>query len=294
MYDTSFFNKKNFIDKLDEAIFFRYGSPKNNTEQKKYRAFYNDFRHIYPDSIDISQAVRSWRSFSDNNITRLPQLTQLIQICNVLDCDIDFFLTPQKNLRKNISNTAQVTGLSYQTIENINVLYHNKDLGSCLLHQCIDLILSNFHNINAVIGNLSKLIFTIDKNETEIIEKIYDSKIEEKYKTDPDNYHGKCFVDTISDSNFNYFIEFENNLFYPAHFAYDDESSICILDLAKKLDKIRLSITPNLSEFKGDIKILLDTEYVSNEEMYLEWLELEEKHNDIANEHMQHINIVFE
>ena len=68
MYNLEYFTKENFINKLDTAIQIRYGNEKNDTDGKQKRAFYEDFRRKYPDVFDISQAVRSWRSFSKNNI----------------------------------------------------------------------------------------------------------------------------------------------------------------------------------------------------------------------------------
>lgn len=109
MYNEDYFNKENFIEKLNYAVEFRF---------ETYRAFYKAFNDKYT-SFDISQAVRSWRSFSKNNANRLPSINQLIQLCNVLDCDMDYFITDQKELRKDIASASEITGLNYENIEKI-------------------------------------------------------------------------------------------------------------------------------------------------------------------------------
>lgn len=120
MYTENFYNKENFVKKIDNAIEFRYKSEKNNTLRKCNSAFYSDFKEKYPESdFDIAQALRYWRNFCESTKTRLPTLKQLIQICNVLDCDIDYFLTEQSVLRKNIGKTSQEMGFRYTTIENL-------------------------------------------------------------------------------------------------------------------------------------------------------------------------------
>lgn len=126
MYNEDYYSKENFIKKLNYAVEFRF---------ETYRAFYKAFNDKYT-SFDISQAVRSWRSFSKNNANRLPSINQLIQLCNVLDCDMDYFLTEQKELKKDIASASEITGLTY---ENIEKLAHLKYVET----QALDMLISH-------------------------------------------------------------------------------------------------------------------------------------------------------
>lgn len=152
MYDFEYYTKENFIKKLDNAILFKYGNSTNDTDIKRNKAFYDDFERKYPNGIDIRQATRSWRSFSKNNLHRLPQITQLMQICDVLECDIDYFLTPQESFRKEIFDISSALGLDYYTIKEFFKL-------STTEKHIIDALFSRTNASHTLIETIKEMVF---------------------------------------------------------------------------------------------------------------------------------------
>lgn len=127
-YDIKWFdNKFNVGKKIEKAIDYRYS---NLPKHKRRSAFAKDYDNMYISKNEnntgkgIESSLKQWIPGRQK-----PSIEKLMSICNVLDCDIDYFLTEQAELKKEIANASKITGLSYDTIEifnNINTVEHNQ------------------------------------------------------------------------------------------------------------------------------------------------------------------------
>lgn len=154
-YKKDYFNKVNFISKFDKIIEARYRTGKANTPNKQMRAFYSTYKEKYPyDKFDIGTSVRQWRSFKSN---QLPNVENLMKLCSVLECDIDYFLTEQEEFEKDVQQAADYLGLSYETVERIKN-YDGKIKG------LIDVITFDNHNnhSDSVLENADLLFELLD------------------------------------------------------------------------------------------------------------------------------------
>lgn len=257
MYNPDNYSKSTFIDKLDNAIQYRYNNEENNTDNKRNREFYDDFRRKYPDSIDISQAVRSWRSFSENNKTRLPSVKQLMQICNVLDCDIDYFLTEQTELRKDIANSSDITGLKYESIDFLNTISKSQSPLVQMTMQFLDLALSSKDNYNDTITSLACIVFHLDDAESEQIASTYDTNT---------NKDSKGFIDetNLKDYYLNYGGKYYNDSMRDQY--YD---SMLLLELNKGLERLKNQERKYRHSYKGNVEVVILEEDYENEENYI-------------------------
>lgn len=129
-YNPDWYNHESFRTKLKTLYESRYQElPKH----KRRQAFVNDFNKKYykdenseiikhnkndkeGDGKSISTSVNKWLS---QNQPDIPTIHNLIKICDILDCDIDYFLTEQTEFKKEIENASEVTGLSTENIEKI-------------------------------------------------------------------------------------------------------------------------------------------------------------------------------
>lgn len=129
MYNQEYI-KEHFGEKLNKAIKSCYS---DIPDRKRYGKFKDDYcKHAVIEKSKFESRFNSW-------IYRkvIPEIGSIVMICNVLDCDMDYFLTEQEELRKDIVNASEITGLSYDAIQ---VLKQYKDLYRDVLEH---LILSN-------------------------------------------------------------------------------------------------------------------------------------------------------
>lgn len=257
MYNFEYYTKENFIKKLDNAILFKYGNSTNDTDIKRNKAFYDDFERKYPDGVDIRQATRSWRSFSKNNLHRLPQIAQLMQICNVLDCDIDYFLTEQTELRKDIANSSDITGLKYESIEFLNTISKSQSPLVQMTMQFLDLALSSKDNYNDTITSLACIVFHLDDAESEQIASTYDTNT---------NKDSKGFIDetNLKDYYLNYGGKYYNDSMRDQY--YD---SMLLLELNKGLERLKNQERKYRHSYKGNVEVVILEEDYENEENYI-------------------------
>lgn len=112
-YDYVYY-KSNFIKKFNLLLDIRYSNiPKN----KRRRKFFEEYRNRYYS--DIEKKAKNW--FREDYDTRTsPVMETLINICNLLDCDIDYFLTGQTAFHSTFNHASQYIGLDYETVERIS------------------------------------------------------------------------------------------------------------------------------------------------------------------------------
>ncbi|MCM1189380.1 MAG: hypothetical protein NC541_08795 [bacterium] len=150
LYDQSYV-RENFKEKLLKAINTKYsGIPKHKRRGK----FKDDYcKQASIDRTKFENRFSSWvyRGF-------FPETENLIIVCNILHCDMDYFLTEQEELRKSVAHAAETTGLDYDTVDKIEsyspeikqlidrlVLHTNKDNLLKLLNAILAYSLHSHH-----------------------------------------------------------------------------------------------------------------------------------------------------
>lgn len=112
LYDQ-YYARGNFGKKLLKAINNKYSVI---PEHKRRGKFKDDYCELA--SIDRTKFENRFSSWAYRNV--LPETENLIIICNVLDCDIDYFLTTQENLKKDVAHASETIGLQYDTVDIIS------------------------------------------------------------------------------------------------------------------------------------------------------------------------------
>lgn len=129
--------EKNFRTKLKALINSRYANLAPTKRRGKFTEDYDNAFHKDEDGKSVGQSVKSW--LSENSKVKNPGLDILINICELLDCDVDYFLTDQKEFKKETAHASEYLGLSYDTVERISN-YEEKIKG------LLDVIIFNNHN----------------------------------------------------------------------------------------------------------------------------------------------------
>lgn len=112
--------RNNFGKKLLLAIDYHYSDlPKRKRNSK----FKDDF--CISASIERKKFEDTFNSWVYKE--KLPHIETIIDICNILDCEIDYLLTEQETFTKNTENVSKTTGLSPKAIEKIQK-YSNDDM----------------------------------------------------------------------------------------------------------------------------------------------------------------------
>lgn len=106
-YDADYFTKDCFAEKFEFLLNVRYSKL---DEHKRRGQFENDYSEYYLGNIHSS--VSQWFSRRQK-----PSIEKLMNICELLDCDMDYFLTDQKVFKKDTAHASETTGLRYETIE---------------------------------------------------------------------------------------------------------------------------------------------------------------------------------
>lgn len=104
--------KNHFPDKFLKLLECRY--QKNNKNKRKQ--FLDEYSENFVNSVDSQ--INQWCSTAQRD--RVPTLEQLMNICELLDCDIDYFLTEQKVFQRDAQSASNYLGLEYETVERIS------------------------------------------------------------------------------------------------------------------------------------------------------------------------------
>ena len=78
---------------------------------------------------DIRKTAKNWFR-TDYSKRTVPVLNVLINICDILHCDIDYFLTNQTEYNSDIALVSGITGLTFQSVENLIGRNHNINMQS--------------------------------------------------------------------------------------------------------------------------------------------------------------------
>lgn len=130
MLDKEFY--KNFATKLDSIVNDRYG------KRADFATEYSD-RYNAP---GIDETFKNW--FAGRSI---PKAKTLYNLCELLDCDIEYLLGSQKEYRREYRNASDYTGLSSESIEHIAKL-------SKAEKQALD-IMFEYYDMNRFLHSLS-------------------------------------------------------------------------------------------------------------------------------------------
>lgn len=127
--------KSYFPDKFLKLLEYRYLKIDKN---KRRKHFLDEYSEKFVDGVDSQ--INQWCSAAQKD--RVPTLEQLMNICELLDCDIDYFLTEQKVFQRDAQSASNYLGLEYETVERISN-YSDKIKG------LINVIVFDNHNNNS-------------------------------------------------------------------------------------------------------------------------------------------------
>lgn len=122
MLDKEFY--KNFATKLDSIVNDRYG------KRKDFATEYSD-RYNAP---GIDETFKNW--FAGHSI---PKAKTLYNLCELLDCDIEYLLGSQKEYRREYRNVSDYLGLSSKTVEHIAKLNDAQKHALNIMFECYDM-----------------------------------------------------------------------------------------------------------------------------------------------------------
>jgi transcriptional regulator with XRE-family HTH domain len=115
-YNTEYYTPDNFAPKFKKLLDKKYAHLK---EHKQRSTFVKDYFNLFHK--DIKNSIDQWCAYRQK-----PSIESLMNICELLDCDIDYFLTEQEDFKKDITSASEVTGLEYETIEILETLKNSK------------------------------------------------------------------------------------------------------------------------------------------------------------------------
>lgn len=105
--------RENFGKKLLKAIDSHYSNIPRHKRKGKFKDDYCKQANIERDTFENSFGSWAYKKV-------LPYVESIVMICNVLNCDMDYFLTEQEELRKDIAHASKTTGLQYDTVNIIS------------------------------------------------------------------------------------------------------------------------------------------------------------------------------
>ena len=141
-YNANNYTPETFISKFQALLDDRYKHlekhQKRNAFIKAYDQKYNTVNGKQLNSIDST--VKQWFIKKQK-----PSLEKLMNICELLDCDIDYFLTSQADTNKDIAAASETTRLNYHNIEFLTQLNNNniQMLNLMLSHKDFSTLLSS-------------------------------------------------------------------------------------------------------------------------------------------------------
>lgn len=256
-YDNKFYNCNNFSSKYQDAIEQRYGNYKHK-KRVQFRKDFNDKFGVWENGVllsDIKDAEKKWWLG-----TQLPSLANLMNICEVLDCDIDYFLTDQEELRKEIASAAEVTGLSYGSVETLYNFADAMESYDQLSLQCIDFLLSK--DGKHLVPLLYSLLFSIEPYEFSLLEEVHflqnpdiwsdDDEIAEteEYEKIRDSLGGKIGAR---------FLKFGDKLYLPTDLSVTTSSiGSLAYELNQEITKIREREKNKRAKYEGQIEMIVE------------------------------------
>lgn len=106
--------EKHFATKFKILLDSRY---RGLAPRKRRTAFCKDFDNNFPqkDGGSVTQSCKNWFAHVST-----PNLEKLMNICELLNCDIDYFLTEQDVFQKDACSASEYLGLSYDTVERMS------------------------------------------------------------------------------------------------------------------------------------------------------------------------------
>lgn len=108
-YNSKYYTPENFTPKFLKLLDKKYADLKKH---KRRSTFDKDYFNLF--HRDITEMRKHWCTYRQK-----PSIESLINICELLDCDIDYFLTEQEDFKKDITSASEITGLEHETIEKI-------------------------------------------------------------------------------------------------------------------------------------------------------------------------------
>ncbi len=111
-YDFDYY-KDNFQKKFIDLLDFQYSDTPHSKRRGK---FFEDYERTH--SSDICTTAKNWfrKNFNERSV---PSISVLMNICNILHCDVDYFLTEQSDYSNDIKLASKTTGLTIESIENL-------------------------------------------------------------------------------------------------------------------------------------------------------------------------------
>lgn len=136
-YDWVYY-KDNFIEKFNSLLDIKYNDVPKSKRRKK---FFDEYRTRYYS--DIEKTAKNW--FRKDYITReIPTMAILINICNLLHSDFDYFLTPQHEYNSDVLIAKNTTGLTEKSIENLFNVKQTSDVQDPIILSLNYLLEDNF------------------------------------------------------------------------------------------------------------------------------------------------------
>lgn len=114
-YNSEYYTPDNFAPKFTKILNKKYAHLK---EHKRRSTFASDYFNLFHKN--IINSIDQWCAYRQK-----PSIESLINICELLDCDIDYFLTEQEDFKRDIMSMAEVTGLQHETIEALQEIKNN-------------------------------------------------------------------------------------------------------------------------------------------------------------------------
>lgn len=237
--------KDNFEGKFLSLLDIQYSNIPHN---KRRETFYCDYENSY--YADIRKTAKNWFR-TDYSKRTVPALNVLINICDILHCDIDYFLTNQTEYNSDISLVSGITGLTFQSVENLIGRNHNINMQSLstlnyllgedpqrgfnFLFLLYQYLFGNYQKIRGLQGDHIEFVDDTDFNGTAIeitnLNSLFKSMVETQLQKI------KAAVD--SDSRWNT---------YGKYIPSEDEAQKIIKELNSEIDKGK----KNLNKFKSD------------------------------------------
>ena len=143
-------NPSDFSEKLRTLI---------NAKYKKNTDFYRAFERRYNKSIENS--CKQWLKGSN-----YPKIDNLIDLCDILDCDFEYFLTQQEEFKRTDKTISDLLGLSVRSIKTLEQLDNNH----------IDFLNFILADVKAFYSFLTNLMLYINNEYTIPIHQEYDKE----------------------------------------------------------------------------------------------------------------------
>lgn len=145
-YNPEYYSSENFIFKFKKLLACRY---ENILEHKRRGTFSKEYQNKFPfSSNNIESTIKQWYAKKGKK----PSIDKLMEICELLDCDIDYFLTEQTQFKQDNLNAMARTGLEEVTIDEIcNLTTSEKHI--------VDALFSRSYGSTNIIKLIQQMLF---------------------------------------------------------------------------------------------------------------------------------------